>query len=136
MDCQEVQLSIVESFVEPLASDHRRAMEDHIGTCGTCGRFAATQRMLDARLAAAFPTAHLSLTFRTDLKNRLRRDPESTWPDFLPDLAHLGGCALATMLAAVLLPRYTAIVMLAGTAFTGVTLFLQAVIRSSFGEIE
>src|SRR5213593_488816 len=96
MDCQEAQESILESLVEPLGAERRRAMDNHIATCGTCRSFAEIQLVLDARLAAAVPTVRLSAGFRTSLRKRIRRDPVSAWPDFLPDLAHLAGCSVAT----------------------------------------
>ena len=136
MDCQEVELNIVESFVEPFTTERRLAMEDHLASCGACRSFAQTQHLLDVRLAAAFPPPLLGPAFRIALKKRVRRDPVSAWPDFLPDLAHLIGCALAIVLSAFLLPRHSGTVVLAGAAFTGATYFLQAVIRASLERIE
>ena len=136
MDCEEVQLSILESLAEPVGGDQRLAIKDHLGSCAVCVDFERTQRLLDARLIAAFPAAHLSPAFRTVLKKRTRRDPASIWPDFLPDVAHLGGCALAMMFAAIWLPRHSGTVMLVGASFTFVTYFLQAVIRTSLERIE
>ncbi len=99
MDCQEAQERILEAFVEPLGADQRQSVDNHIATCGTCRSFAEIQRVLDARLVAAVPTARLSAGFRTSLRERIRRDPVSAWPDFLPDLAHLAGCSVATGVA-------------------------------------
>src|SRR5438093_2170108 len=104
MDCQEAQESILESLVEPLGADQRQAIDNHISTCGTCRTFAEIQRVLDARLAAVLPTARLSAGFRASLRERIRRDPVSTWPDFLPDLAHLAGCSVAIGVLVFLLP--------------------------------
>ena len=66
----------------------------------------------------------------------MRRDPVPVWPDFLPDLAHLAGCAVATGVAAFVLPVPAASVILAGAAFTGVTYFLQTVLRTSLEWLE
>ena len=136
MYCQEAQESILESLVEPLGADQREAMDNHIATCGTCRSFAEIQRVLEARLAAAVPAARLSAGFRTSLKERMRRDPVSAWPDFLPDLAHLAGCSVATVVAIFLLPLPAGSVILAGAAFTGFTFFLQAVLRASLDGLE
>jgi len=136
MHCIEVQQAIVQSLAEPLAVERRQAVENHLAECGTCRSFAETQRMLDARLAAAVPSAHLSPGFQAALKKRIRRDPVSAWPDFLPDLAHLCGCVVAILLSAFLLPSYSAAVIFAGAAFTVGTYFLQAVIRSSLERVE
>ncbi len=54
------------------------------------------------------------------------RDPGLAWPDFLPDLAHLAGCAFAIVLSLFLLPRYAGTVLSAGVAFTAVTYFLPS----------
>ncbi len=136
MDCQEAQESILESPVNPLATERRAALESHIGTCETCGGFAEIQRALDARLTAAVPAARLSPSFRASLKERIRHDPVSAWPDFLPDLAHLIGCAFAILLSLSLLPRYSGTVILAGVTSTAVTYFLQAALRGSLDVLE
>ena len=136
MDCQQAQESILESLVEPLGAEQREAMDNHIATCGTCRSFAEIQRVLEARLAAAVPAARLSAGFRTSLKERMRRDPVSAWPDFLPDLAHLAGCSVATGVSVFLLPLPASYVILASAAFTGLTFFLQSVLRASLDGLE
>ena len=129
MDCQEARESILESLVKSIE------LENHLAACDDCASFFEFHRVLDARLAAVFPTVHLSPGFRTSLRQRLRRDAESAWPDFLPDLAHLAGCAVAIVLSILLLPWKPQTVALAGTAFACVTYFLQAVLRSSLEEL-
>lgn len=136
MDCQYAQESILESLVEPLDPEQSMALERHSAGCVACRSFAETQRTLDARLAHALPPAHLSPAFRTRLKTRIRRDPLSSWPEFLPDLAHLGGCLAALAILEFILPRYSGTVALAGAAFTGLTYFLQAALRSSLDSTE
>jgi anti-sigma factor RsiW len=136
MDCQQARESILESLVEPLGAAERQAVELHTTTCETCRSFAEIQRTLDARLAAALPAAVLSAGFRKSLKSRMRRDPGSAWPDFLPDLAHLAGCSVATGVSVFLLPLPAGSVILAGAAFTGLTFFLQAVVRASLDGLE
>ena len=136
MDCQEAQESILESLVEPLGTDQRQDMDNHIATFGSCRSFAEIQRVLDARLAAAVPTARLSASFRTSIREKIRRDPASAWPDFLPDLAHLAGCSVATGVSVFLFPLSAGSVILAGAAFTGLTFFLQAVLRDSLDGLD
>jgi len=136
MDCQEVQESILESLAEPLGADRRLATEDHIATCETCRSFAEIQRELDARLAAATPTMCLSAGFRTSVRKRIRRDLVSAWPDFLPELAHLAGCLVAIGVSVFLLPLPAGTVIMAGAAFTGLTYFLQTVLRTSLDGLE
>jgi hypothetical protein len=136
MDCRKAQESILASLVEPLEAGQHQAMEDHLADCGACRRFAEVQRALDARLAAAVPAACLSAGFRASLRARIRRDPVSAWPDFLPEVAHLAGCSIAVGLAVVLLPLPAGNVILAGVVFTGLTYLLQAVVRTSLEEPE
>jgi hypothetical protein len=136
MDCQHAQERILESLVEPVDHEQVMALERHFASCEVCRSFAETQRKLEARLAEAFPAAHLSPAFRTGLKARIRRDPLSSWPDFLPDLAHLGGCMAGLVILEFALPRYSGTVALASAAFTWLTYFLQAVLRSSLDSTE
>src|SRR6266542_3234498 len=136
MNCQEARESILELLVEPIGADRRRAMENHVATCGTCRGFAEMQRVLDARLTAALPAARLSATFRTGLREKIRRDPASAWPDFLPEIAHLAGCAAAIGMSVFLLPLPAGSVILAGAAFAGVTYFLQSVLRTCLEGLE
>ena len=136
MDCSEVQESILESLVEPLGTDHRLATEDHIAACETCRRFAEIQRKLDVRLAEAKPTTCLSAGFRTSLRKRIRRDLVSAWPDFLPELAHLAGCVVVIGGLVFLLPLPARAVILWGAVFTGLTYFLQTVLRTALDGLE
>ena len=136
MDCHEGQESIIESLVEPLDTEQLLALENHIATCSTCAGFAEMQHMLDARLTAAVPAAHLSPAFRGTLKKKLRRDPLTAWPEFLPDLAHFVGCAVAIVLSIFLLPMRPEMVILAGVAFTSLTYLLQAALRTSLDGLE
>jgi hypothetical protein len=136
MDCQEAQESILDEFEEPRATDRRLAVEIHIVSCETCRRFAKLQRVLDQRLAAAMPMACLRPGFRKAVTERIHNDPVTTWPDFLPDVAHIFGCALAIVLMLFLLPRHSETIVLTGAAFTAVTYFLQAAIRSSLDTLE
>src|SRR3974390_2730497 len=136
MDCQQAQESILESFIEPFDQEQGMALERHFAICDVCRHFAETQRKLDARLAEAFPAVHLSPAFRTGLKALIRRDPLSSWPDFLPDLAHLGGCLAALVILELALPRYSGTIVLASAAFTGLTYFFQAVLRGSLDSTE
>src|SRR6266478_6574197 len=136
MDCRETQESILESLVEPLGDDRRRAMENHLAICGACRGFAEIQRALDARLVAATPDVRLSADFRRSLREKIRRDSVWAWPDFLPELAHLAGCSVATGVSVFVLPLPAGSVIVAGAVFTVVTYFLQTVLRTSLEELE
>ena len=137
MDCQNAQESILELLMEPSDPELGTALERHLESCEVCRSFAETHRKLDARLAEAFPAEHLSPAFRTGVRARIRKDPLSSWPDFLPDVAHLGGCVAAlVILEFALPPRYSETIALATAAFTGLTYFLQAILRSSLDSTE
>jgi hypothetical protein len=133
MDCQETQESILDSLVESLATERYLSMENHLAGCETCSNFAKVHRTLDSRLAAAIPQGPISPAFRTALRKRIQRDPEALWPDFLPDVAHLAGCALVIALSVLLLPFNSRSVLLVGLVFTSGTYFLQAALRCGDG---
>src|SRR3954465_12480442 len=129
MDCRDAQERILElSMTGP--GCERGALDGHVSTCPECARFAELQRRLDARLTSAIPPARLGPAFRSSLRKKMRRDEASAWPDFLPDVAHLVGCAAGSVLAVAAVPAYAGAVLGIGGAFTVVTYFFQAVVRS------
>src|SRR5262245_60450361 len=136
MNCQEAREILLESLAGTVADGMELLMEDHVASCETCRRFAEVQRSLDARLTAAVPLVSLSSDFRSSLQTRLNERPLRTWSESLPDIAHLTGCALAIALLLLVIPQYSRTVLLAGTGFTAVTYFLQAVLRSSLERLE
>lgn len=136
MDCQETQEGILDSLVESLATERYLAMENHLAGCEACGIFAKVQRALDSRLAAAVPQARLSPAFRGSLRKRIQSDPDAVWPDFLPDVVHLVGCALMIVLSVFLLPFPARSVILGGVVFTSGTYFFQAALRGALSGLE
>jgi len=136
MNCDEAREILLDSLAGPVDAGMESLMEGHVASCETCRRFAEVQRSLDARLAAAVPRVSLSSEFRRSLQTRLNRHPLRTWSESLPDIAHLAGCALAIALLLLVIPHYSRTVLLAGTGFTAVTYFLQAVLRSSLERLE
>jgi hypothetical protein len=135
MDCQETQETILDSFVESLATERDLAMENHLAGCETCSSFAEIQHTLDSRLAAAARLASPGPGFRASLRKRIQCDPEALWPDFLPDVAHLVGCALVIALSVFLLPFSPPSVILAGLVFTSGTYFFQAALRGALSSL-
>ena len=131
MDCGKAQQQILESLAETRRGDNALDLEAHLAGCEDCRRFLDTQIKLDHRLRAAISAPPLSGAFRTSLEKRLRREPLSVWPEFLPDVAHVAGCAGATALCLSLLPFAAGQVMLAGLAFTVATYFVQAVLHGA-----
>jgi hypothetical protein len=129
MDCREAQEQILESLAEARPGANAPELENHLAGCKACRSFAETQFTLDARLSAAISAPPLSAAFRASLSKRLRREPLSAWPGFLPDVAHVGGCFCATGLCLLVLPFAVGSVILAGLAFTLVTYFLQSALQ-------
>ena len=136
MNCHEARQIVLDSLDGPVRAELYLPMETHIACCDACRRFANVQRALDVRLTAAVPVVSLSLGFRSSLRQRINNRQISIWPESLPDVAHLMGCAFAIVLLLLVLPQYSRTVLLAGAGFTAVTYFLQAVLRSSLESLE
>jgi hypothetical protein len=130
MECTEAQERILESLESPLAHAQQAQLMSHIAVCPACRSFHELQEHIDRRLAAALPPATLNTAWRVSLIRTIRREPLSAWPDFLPDLAHLAGCGVGVVGSSLLLPWDLRTVLLSGTAFTVLTFFLQAIVRS------
>jgi anti-sigma factor RsiW len=127
MNCDEAQAFLFDSLDRPTTEDRRLDLEIHLASCDACRALADTHRRLDARLRAAIPQLKLNPQFRMRLRARMRRRVE--WPDYLPDVAHLFGCAAAVGLLLVFLPEYRERVAMLGAGFTVVSYFSQAVLR-------
>ena len=136
MNCQQARQTLLDSLDGPIAAELQLPMENHIATCEACRRFAEVQRKIDARLTAAVPVAFPTSGFRRSLQRRLNAPLVPSWPESLPDVAHLVGCALAILLLLLVMPQYSRTVLLAGAGFTAITYFLQAVLRSSLENLE
>lgn len=136
MNCEQARVTLLDSLTEPVPAEVHLLMEDHIASCEACSRFAGVQRTIDARLTATVPAVSLSPGFRSSLRERLDHRQIPSWPESLPDIAHLAGCALGTVLLLLILPQYSRTVLLAGSGFTVVTYFVQAVVRSSVERLE
>jgi predicted anti-sigma-YlaC factor YlaD len=130
VDCTEAKELILDSLAEVRPGAPTPELEIHLAGCEACRSFLATQRSLDMQLSAAIPVPSLSPEFRALLAQRVRRAP-SNGAEFLPDVAHLAGCAGAVALCVTILPFPAGSVMLAGLAFTLVTYFVQTVLRGT-----
>ena len=136
MNCEQARETLLDSLTEPVRAEVHHLIENHIAGCEACRRFAGVQRTIDARLTAAVPAVSLSPGFRSSLRARLHQRQIPSWPESLPDIAHLAGCALGIVLLLLILPQYSRTVLLAGSGFTVVTYFVQAVVRSSVERLE
>jgi len=121
MNCEQTRQTLLDSLDGPITAQLRLLMENHIAACEECRWFAEVQRMVDARLTAAVPVASLSSGFRRSLQQKLNDPLVPTWPESLPDVAHLAGCAVAVLLLLLVMPRYSRTVLLAGGGFTVIT---------------
>jgi hypothetical protein len=136
MICEEVRKTLLDSLIEPVRAEVRLLLEEHIASCDACRQFEGVQRILDARLTAAVHPVSLRPGFRSSLRERLDHRHSPSWPEFLPDIAHLVGCALGTVLLLLVVSQYSGTVLKAGLGFTVVTYFVQAVMRSSLDRLE
>ena len=136
MNCEHAQETILDSLDGPITAERRLLLENHMATCEDCRRFAELQRPIDARMTACVQVPSLSAGFRASLQQKLSDERVPTWSESLPDIAHLAGCALGVVLLLLLLPQYSRTVLLAGSGFTVVTYFVQAVVRSSVERLE
>src|SRR5882724_10570885 len=131
MNCEQTRETLLDSFTGPIRAEVHLLMEDHIASCEACRQFADVQRTLDARLTTTILPLSLSPGFRSAVRERLDHRHIPSWPESLPDIAHLVGCALGIVLLLLMVPQYSRTVLIAGSGFTVVTYFVQAVLRSS-----
>ncbi len=131
MDCQTAQELILDSLAAIRPGATTPELEIHLAGCQACRGFSETQFMLDYQLRATITAPALSPAFRASLVKRIRREPVSIWPEFLPDVAHISGCVGATALCLTISPFPAGSVALAGLAFTLGTYFVQTVLRGS-----
>jgi len=136
MNCQQARETLLDSLIEPLRAEVQLSMEDHLVGCEACRLFAGVQTSIDARLTATVPAVSLSAGFRSSLRGRLDHRQLPSWSESLPDIAHLAGCAVGIGLLLLFVPQYSRTVLLAGSGFTAVTYFVQAVLRSSMDRLD
>ena len=136
MNCDQARDKLLDSLTEIVGAEINLLMEEHIAGCDACHRFADVQRTVDARLTAAVPPVFLTLGFRSSLRDRLDHRHIPIWPESLPDIAHLVGCALGIVLLLLVVPQYSRTVLPVGLGFTVVTYFVQAVVRVSLERLE
>jgi hypothetical protein len=131
MDCREAQDQILESLARQRPGENSAGIGHHLGKCDNCRRFLETQRRLDSQLDLAILAPPLNPQFRKSVMKKIGREPYSIWHEFLPDTAHLAGCACATALSTWILPFSAGSIFLAGLVFTLTTYFAQSALRGA-----
>ena len=136
MTCREAEEHLLESFDDALAGDVRRALDGHVATCAGCTAFAAGLQAADAQLTAALPPAPPPASIAVTVRARVRRERRAAIRESLPDLIHLTGCSVVTVLCAALLPIQSMVTIAAGVGFTCLTYGCMAAVRWSLEALE
>lgn len=136
MTCCEAEEHLLESFDDPLPDDVRRAVDGHLAICTHCTAFAASLRATDAGLAAVLRPAPAPASIAVGVRARVRQERRSALRESLPDLIHVTGCSIATLLCAAVLPVEAHLTIAAGVGFTCVTYVFMAAVRWSLESIE
>lgn len=131
MDCRETQERVLERFDGALDPMQTRQLEAHIAECPECAQFAAFQSQIDLRLREQIAAPQLSVGFRGGLQARIARKARESWPEWLPDVAHLAGCAAAIGACALLLPFSVPLVLGTGTLVALLAYTLQTLLFSA-----
>jgi anti-sigma factor RsiW len=135
MDCQDARAEMLQSFDDDSPEKAQVELHAHLAGCAECGRFAARQAALDARLTAMFTAPSLSSGFRAGLQRRIRRESMPLSPA-LPDVVHFATCGAATIVCAAVLPFDAAMILGVGAAATSLTYLLMAAVRDWFESAE
>ena len=136
MTCAQAEDHLLESIDGPLAADLRRAVDRHVSSCTSCATFAARLHAVDAQLVAALPPMAAPESIARGVRRQQRTDRHAALVDGLPDVIHLAGCSIATVLSAMLLPIDPQVTLAAGVAVTGFTYVVMAVVRSSLEAVD
>jgi anti-sigma factor RsiW len=131
MDCRETQERLLESFESVLSPLEKGQLERHVSECPECEQFAALQSQLDLLLHEGIAVPPLSSAFRAGLQARIAQERREPWPDWLPDVAHLAGSALAIGSCTLLLPLPVPVVLGTGVLVAFLAYSLQTLLVSA-----
>lgn len=131
MDCHDAQERLLESFEGALSPQEKGQLERHLSECAECARFAVLQSQLDLRLHEEIAAPQLSSGFQARLQARIARQRREPWPDWLPDVAHLAGSAVAIGSCIFLLPLPVPVVLGTGILVALLTYSLQTLLVSA-----
>jgi len=136
MNCAQAEEYLLDAIDERLPADLRRAVDSHLSSCGACATFAAQLHAVDTQLSAALPPGVAPASMAAGVRRQQRADRRTALADSLPDVIHLAGCGIATVLSAALLPIDPQVTLAAGVAVTGFTYAVMAVVRSSLEGVD
>ena len=114
----------------------RRALDAHVAGCRECSAFAAQLRAVDVKLAAVLQPPAVPASLAPGIHARVRRERIAALAESLPDIIHLAGCGVATVVSAALLPFDAPITVAAGLGFTCVTYVFMALVRWSIESLD
>ncbi|AMY07780.1 hypothetical protein LuPra_00961 [Luteitalea pratensis] len=129
MTCDEAQEAVLDAIDEGRVPEGALAL--HLEGCRRCAELFESHRMLDRRLAEAFPLPTLSPSFRPALRRRIQREQAPTWWPALPEAVHLIACSLATVVVGLILPVPPATTMTLGVLGTGLSYVLLVVVEEA-----
>ena len=135
-ECERVRTAILESFDDAGAVARPPELEQHVRGCASCQAFARRHDELDTQLAASLTAPSLSAAFRADLRRQIWRDTKGTWLERLPDIMHLGGCAVVVTIYATLVPADLPSTLLVGLAGTLATYAVMTLARAWFEDAD
>lgn len=128
MDCYQMQEKILDGFDGALSREEKEQLDRHLSECPGCVEFAALQNQLEGRLKEEFAPPQLSSSFRVGLQAQMAQVRREPWPDWLPDLAHLAGSAVAIGASAILLPLPVPLVLGTGALVALIAYSLQTLV--------
>jgi anti-sigma factor RsiW len=136
MTCAEAEDQLLDSLDGRLPDQIRRALDGHVAGCARCAAFAMRMQAVDEGLVAALPPPAVPPSIAAQVRTRARRERLSAIGESLPDIIHLAGCGIATVLSAVLLPIEAPITVAAGLALTSATYVVMALVRWSLEAVD
>ena len=131
MECERIQDEILEALIAARPPAVQAIVDAHLTTCSTCAVFATRQSRVDAGLRIALAPPRVNARVRAIIRERIRHQTASAWPDLLPDAVHFGSCALVTMVSLVLLPFNASAVLAVATGATIVSHALLTAVQSA-----
>jgi hypothetical protein len=136
MFCRSAEEMIIEHLDHPLDEDRRQSLLQHLSACDACRRFQQVQKELDVALMEHFTIPVASLDFNKRLMQKIAEEERSILWDILPDLLHISGGLLTTLVCIWLLPFSRHLILSVGLGGTLLSYLLQILLRLHLEELE